>query len=85
MQFFIQVIGWIGAGLVVGAYLMVSRDKIRSDGFGYQIANLAAAIGVGVNVAYQKAWPALALQVAWAAIAIYSLLKKPAVEPTLKS
>ncbi|HVF69800.1 MAG TPA: hypothetical protein VNA13_04540 [Xanthomonadales bacterium] len=37
--------------------------------------NLLGAIGIGVNVFTQKAYPSLALQIVWGAIAIYGLYK----------
>ncbi len=37
--------------------------------------NLFGALGVGVNVFIQQAWPALTLQVVWGIIAIFSLIK----------
>ena len=38
--------------------------------------NLLGAIGVGVNIFHQQAWPAIALQVVWGIIAIAALTKK---------
>ncbi|HVF69796.1 MAG TPA: hypothetical protein VNA13_04520 [Xanthomonadales bacterium] len=37
--------------------------------------NLFGALGVGVNVLTQKAYPSVAIQVVWAMIAIYGLYK----------
>jgi len=37
--------------------------------------NLFGAIGVGANVLYQHAWPSFTLQIIWAVIAIFSLIK----------
>ena len=48
--------------------------------------NLFGAVGVGVNVFYQQAWPALALQIIWGIIAISILIKskdKVKNQPTL--
>jgi hypothetical protein len=38
--------------------------------------NLIGAIGVGINVFHQGAWPAVVLQVIWGIIAIAALFKK---------
>ena len=40
----------------------------------YQAMNFFGALGVGVNVFYQAAWPALALQVVWGIIAVIALV-----------
>lgn len=76
METIIQIVGWIGTFLIVFAYLLVSYKKISGDSKIYQAMNLLGAIGVGVNVFNQQAWPAVALQVVWAIIAISALAKK---------
>lgn len=71
----IQVIGWAGTFLIVAAYILISQKKVSGDSRIYQFINLLGAVAVGVNVAYQEAWPAFGLQVVWGLIAIYSLIK----------
>jgi TRAP-type C4-dicarboxylate transport system permease small subunit len=75
MEIFSEIIGWIGAFLVVLAFFLVSTKKIKATSKRYQLLNLFGAIGVGVNVFYQQSWPALVLQIIWALIAVYSLIK----------
>lgn len=70
----IQVIGWAGTALIVLAYFLNSHKKIDSANPYYQLLNLLGAVGVGINVLYHGAWPALALQVVWGTIAVISLL-----------
>lgn len=65
MEQYAQIIGWIGTVCIVGAYALVSAKKVSGDSMTYQAVNLLGAIGVGVNVYYQAAWPAFALQVVW--------------------
>lgn len=74
-EIFIPVCGWTGTVLVVWAYYLVSNQKIDSSGTAYQLMNLIGSIGVGVNVFYLKAWPAVVLEVVWGAIAIVTLMK----------
>lgn len=56
-------------------FLLVIFKKIDEDSKIYKIMNLFGAIGVGVNVFNQQAWPAFALQIIWGVIAIVSLVK----------
>lgn len=70
-----QVIGWIGTVLIITAYFLVSSKRIDVSSKLYQLMNLFGALGVGVNVFIQQAWPALTLQVVWGIIAIFSLIK----------
>jgi cell division protein FtsW (lipid II flippase) len=59
----IQIIGWIGTCLIVLAYFLISNKKIESVSKIYQLMNLFGAIGVAVNVFYQKAWQGFTLEV----------------------
>lgn len=76
MEIFSQIIGWVGTILIVVAYFLNSTGKLSSNSNKYQLLNLLGAIGVGFNVFYQSAWPALALQVTWGIIAILSLKRR---------
>lgn len=75
MEILSQTIGWIGTALIVIAYFLVSSKKVEGNSKIYQTINLLGAICVGVNVFSQHAWPALALQIIWGIIAIFSLIK----------
>jgi len=77
MEILIQTSGWVGSFLIVLAYFLISYKKIDAGSKAYQAMNLLGAIGVGVNVFHQEAWPAVALQVVWGVIAILALVKKP--------
>jgi len=75
MEILIQTAGWMGTILIVLAYFLVSRQYVTGKSKIYQLMNLFGALGVGVNVFHQEAWPALALQITWAIIAIISLIR----------
>ena len=75
MEIFAQIVGWIGAFLVVLAYFLVSYKKVQGDSMVYQLMNLVGAIGVGINTSYQEAWPSFAIQIVWGIIAIVALVK----------
>ena len=75
MEVLIQTLGWIGTLLIVSAYYLVSSKKLTGNNRTYQAMNLFGAIGVGIHVFYQEAWPAVALQSIWGIIAILSLIK----------
>jgi len=61
---------------MVSAYYLVSHKKLKSHDVSYQLMNLFGAAGLGLNVFYQKAWPALAFEVLWIVIAITALVRK---------
>ena len=74
-EMLIQTAGWIGTILIVLAYFLISHQYVTGKSKIYQLMNLFGAIGVGINVFHQEAWPALALQITWAIIAIISLIR----------
>ena len=76
MEIYTQVIGWIGMLLVVSAYFLVSSNKIQATSKSYHLLNFFGAVGVGVNVFYEHAWPAFILQIVWIFITIFTLTKK---------
>lgn len=75
MDAFSQVVGWIGATLVVLAYVLVSSRKVKGHDKSYQVMNLVGALGVGINAFHQEAWPSFAIQIVWGLVAIATLLK----------
>ncbi|MBI4085343.1 MAG: hypothetical protein HY432_02440 [Candidatus Liptonbacteria bacterium] len=76
MEILSQVIGWIGAFLLVFAYILVSNKKVAGDSKFYQSMNLLGSVGIGVNAFYQAAWPSLVMQIIWVFIAILTLSRK---------
>ncbi len=75
MQLATEIAGWVGTGFVVLAYILVSTKRVNGGSRAYQLLNLFGAIGVGANVLYQHAIPSLVLQVIWAGIAVFSLMR----------
>ena len=76
MEIVFEMAGWIGTALVVLAYFLVSVGHIAPGSRRYQLMNLFGAIGVGMNVFHQNAWPAFALQAIWGCIALVTLFRK---------
>lgn len=69
------VIGWGGAALLLYGYAMVSSSRMSGDGLPYQLINLAGALGLMINSAYQGAWPSAILNVVWTGIGVAALIK----------
>lgn len=70
-----DIIGWIGAILLISAYFLVSNKKISPTSATYQLMNLLGAFGAGVNVFAKAAYPSLALETVWGGIALFGLYK----------
>lgn len=70
----IEVVGWLGAGMLFFAYGLVSFGYIRSSGAIYQSLNLFGSACLAINTAWHGAWPSSALNVGWAAVAVGALV-----------
>jgi hypothetical protein len=73
LQIIIDVIGWVGAVLVLYAYFMVSTKKLSGDSLHFQAANISGAFCLIINTYYHHAYPSAVVNVIWIGIAFYSL------------
>jgi hypothetical protein len=83
MKLAIEVIGWIGATLIISAYALLSAGKLQGNSRTYHVMNIFGAIGFVVNSGWNGAYPSAALNVLWIGIGAYALLQRR--RPQLKS
>ena len=76
MQIIVDVLGWVGAVLYLGAYALVSFRKVEGDSLLFQGINIVAGVFLITNTFYWKAYPSAALNVAWIGIAVFTLWRK---------
>lgn len=72
----VNIIGWVGALLVLYAYFQVSLNKVKGNSLYFQTFNILGAIGLCVNTYFNRAYPSTVVNVIWIGIALYSLLNK---------
>jgi len=70
MKLLIDLLGWSGALLLLGAYACVSFRKLRADGGLYQIINGLGSCVLVVNTIYYHAFPSAFVNVVWIGIAV---------------
>ena len=80
----IDVGGWLGAVLVLVAYLLVSMGKTTGLSIRYQAANFVGSILVGVNALYYWALPSFSINVVWMGIALIAMFKVRSRSPSMK-
>jgi hypothetical protein len=73
MDLFAEVVGWIGAVLILGAYAMLTAGKLQAKSVPYQAMNVVGALGFIVNSGWNGAIPSAALNVVWAGIGIVAI------------
>lgn len=70
----IEILGWLGAALVIAAYALVSYGSVQGRNRLYQSLNIAGALLLAVNTAWHGAWPSAAVNVIWIMIAVGTLI-----------
>ena len=73
MTIAINVLGWIGAAVLLYAYWLVSTQRTTGNSGMYQGMNLLGAILVLANSMYFGAYPSVGVNAAWIAIGAYAL------------
>ena len=72
----VEVIGWIGAALILGSYALLSTGRLRAESVTYQLMNILGAAGFIVNSGWNGALPSAAMNVVWMFIGIYALRQR---------
>jgi hypothetical protein len=71
----VDLIGWLGATLLLLAYALVSFKKLTGDSRPYQILNGLGGCGLIVNTWYYHSYPSSFVNFVWILIAIAALLR----------
>jgi hypothetical protein len=78
-------LGLVGVFVILVAYVLLQLDKIKSTGLTYGVLNLLGTILILVSLYDKPNLPAILMEVAWAAISIYSLIKLKIKNPGAKA
>jgi len=76
MHYFVEIVGWVGAGLILAAYALLSLGKLHGRSAVYQWMNVVGSAGFVVNSGWNGAYPSAALNVVWMGIGAYVLLQR---------
>ncbi len=74
-----DLLGWLGAAAYLIAYALVSTKKLAGDAPLFQGLNLIGGVTLVANSAYYRVWPSVAVNAAWAVIALVVLVRKGGV------
>ena len=75
-----DIVGWVGAGSLLCAYLLISNGKTVGKSYLYQGLNTAGSLGLVLNSFYYGAMPSVILNVIWVMIGVYTfknMIRKP--------
>jgi hypothetical protein len=71
----VDIAGWAGAALILGAYGLISAGKMQARSAIYQWMNVLGALGFIINSGWNSAWPSVGLNIVWLAIGIAALAR----------
>ncbi|MBS3081678.1 hypothetical protein J4416_01910 [Candidatus Pacearchaeota archaeon] len=72
-MFLTDLIGWVGAFLLLLAYFLLIHKDLTSRSRGYQILNIAGALFLGVSTFAREAYPTFVTNMAWVIIGLYGM------------
>jgi hypothetical protein len=70
-----DVVGWIGAVLLLGAYALVSTRKLDGDSIPYQLLNLLGSAFLIANSFHYGAYPSVGVNLIWIGIAAFAIFR----------
>jgi hypothetical protein len=73
LKFVIELVGWVGALFILGAYALITAGRIEARSPTYQWMNVVGAVGFIVNGTANGALPSAFLNVVWLGIAAVAL------------
>jgi hypothetical protein len=69
----VELVGWLGALLVLGAYILVSTGRLSGTSAAFQWMNILGASFFIVNTWWHGAIPSMVLNIVWGAIGFVTL------------
>ena len=73
-----DLIGFVGAALMIGVYFANQQRWLSSEDWRYPAANLAGAILILVSLMFAWNFPSFVIEVFWALISLWGLVKAAA-------
>lgn len=73
MTIFIELVGWLGALLVLGAYILISTGRLSGRSALFQWMNALGAAFFVLNTWWHGAIPSMVLNIVWSAIGFVAL------------
>ena len=70
---FMEIVGWIGAVLILAGYGLLTAGKVTAKSISYQLLNVIGAAGFIANSGWNGAWPSAILNIIWVGIGVVAL------------
>lgn len=73
MPMLLEIVGWLGAAILIAAFGFVSYGLVDARGRMYQALNILGSLLLAANSIWHDAWPSAALNIIWTGIAVGAL------------
>ena len=74
----VEIVGWVAAVLILGAYGLLTAGRLTARSPAYQWMNVVGAAGFVLNSGINGAYPSAALNIIWmgiGAVALWSIAR----------
>jgi len=69
-----STLGWIGAALVLAAYILIQLGKVNANDLAYDLMNLVGGTSIAINLFHTKSYGPMVLNIVWAVVAAVGLV-----------
>ncbi len=70
-----NILGTVGVGLIVGTYVLLQIERLRSDHLAYSLLNAVGALFVLISLYYSFNFPAFIVEFFWLLISLFGIGK----------
>ncbi len=74
-QILIEIVGWTGSVLIIGAYALNLNGKLEANDLRYIWANIIGAVFFMINSYTHGAMPSVVVNIVWIGFAVNSIIK----------
>lgn len=75
MEQLATAIGFLGVGVILLAYYLLTAGKLAADNWRYPVLNIAGTLGIVVSLLVQFNLPSMVTQLMWIAVSIIGLMR----------
>jgi hypothetical protein len=73
MKLFVEVAGWLGALMMLSAYVLLTVGRLKSQSPLYHWLNIISGAGLICNSGWNGAYPSVSINAVWLAIGLYGV------------
>lgn len=73
MKYFVETVGWVAAGMMLAAYILLTLGRLSSKSGVYHWLNILSGMGFILNSGWNGAYPSAFINVVWAVIGLYGV------------